>query len=281
MIQISQYLDYKYFDIIPILFCIIAIAVFINLIIKSLQKRKTSEQKQQTQNATRFRTIITKIGENIYNKIIPITFGVFLLVEVLLQFFPMISNSIFPADSYQKLTIKNQKDNILKENNKIQTVVILGRLSYSNTWIPIIPYSPLLNCSPIFKLQPNTKTTMKIRTGTKDIDHLIVAKLKKSKYYESTNGVVLSVPRNEIVIYTNCMNQLTEKPNVFLLPIILNIIMYFTAIIGAIWIFFNRLSKLKNKNIIVIILIGLLCAGLGTGFGFILWEHIKTILYFL
>lgn len=324
MLQISQYSNFKYFEIIPLLLCVISLVVFVKLIIKHLKKNNVSskisnlietiknkfakkseitevyenqkieknekiiESKNKLAESPTVEAITKRLTEKIEKtsfsskqkiiditslKIIPILFLILLFIWTILNFIPATVNNFFPADSEQILTLNNN-------SNKEQIIILLGRISRSNDWKPIMPYSPTIQGDYSIKLEKNEKRTVKLRTGKNDIDHLMIANLSKNIANEIT-GITLTVPRNEVAIYTKQMNKIDTKPRIFLFSLVLNICLYFTAIIFCIWFFLNEFARMENKKIKNIIILSASCVIPAVGFGFIFCWNLRTFFLLL
>ena len=333
MLQISQYLDFKYFEIIPLVLCFISLATFVKLIIDHFKKddiaanitnlikdikskitKKTendessenSEDAKISENETDKKQIIEKqleespttaaitqrlegktktsflanilakfakinkqkIIDITLMKVIPVLFLAFLFVWTLFSFVPAILNNFFPSDSKQIITIKNH-------SNQKQTIALIGRIHKSNDWKPIMPYSPTIQGNYLIKLNQNEEITATLRTGRNDIDHLIVANLSRN----NVRGITLSVPRNAIVVYASPMQALANQPRISFLAIVLNICLYFTAIVCCVWFFLQEFNKSQYKKTKNIIILSSSCVILAVAFGFVFGWNLQALLY--
>jgi hypothetical protein len=265
----------------------LAIIVFINLIIQNFKKDDLDEislENSMPESAPKQlkgkKPTITIIFSTLKNIVVPIAFLALFIFWNLLNFIPSTINNFFPPDSYQNISITNN-------DKDVQTISVLGRLSYSNVWIPIIPSSPLIQKTPILKLSPNQKEKIQIRTGVNDIDHIIVTNLTNKKYQNEIEGIVLSVPRNEIVVYSNVMDTLSLKPDIFILPFVTNVVLNFAGIIGCICLFFkfhfsnkSQENTTKLRLILRPIISGIILAMPAVCCGFAMWWNIAGLLKF-
>jgi hypothetical protein len=285
MIQISQYFGSQYTEIYLLIFVLISLVVFFSLIIKSFKEKNNAQNQEQALKRKRLkrksRTMKSiTIGE-VFNittyKIIPIVYIIFLLFWSLISFIPASINHLIPADSEQSVTFTNN-------TNQDIDFVLVGRLSYSNTWRPIIPYSPFFQGSAMKNLEKDESISMKLRTGVKDIDHLMVVNFSKEhntdKYSRDVRGIILSVPSNGVFLYSGQLKELVTKPSVFLLSIIFNICLYFSAIICCLCIFFTLFNR-SSYNLKRTIILSSSCLVISTFFGFTFWWNLDLLLRFL
>ncbi|MDR0926233.1 MAG: hypothetical protein LBO69_00515 [Ignavibacteria bacterium] len=254
MIQLSQYIHFKYIDAVLLLLCIGVLVVFINLLIKVF----SAEDK--------------KVHTAFY--VIDVVFYVFLVLWSVLCFVPVSFNGILPADTEQVINIHNN-------TNEEQKVLLVGRLSYSNDWVPVIPYSPEFQGTPITTLIGGEKAKLRLRVGVNDIDNIIIANVTKSSYSGKVGGIVLPLPQNEIVVYTEPMNELARKPEVSILHQLLNICMYITGIVGFVWLFFLRFKSMEEKSVLSIVFIAIAVAIPATACGFAFWWNLQDLLSLL
>ncbi|MCL2038856.1 MAG: hypothetical protein FWG85_00320 [Bacteroidetes bacterium] len=234
MLHFNQYFNLKYIDFILIVFSLISLIIFIQLIINAIKNRNNS--KNDDDNNIKKTTIINVIK----NKVIPIIFAIIFFIQSINILLPEFMQSIFPPDSTQNVIITNNEDTM-------QKVFFIGRLSYSNEWIPI---TPIINFRPCLyiKLNPNEKKKLSFRTGTKDIDHIMIAKTNNTNFNISkgTDALVFSVPSNDIAIYTLSMNKLNASPNISIIGVINYFLLYIVGLAGIVMLFLIIFYRIKN-----------------------------------
>jgi hypothetical protein len=240
--------------------------------VNELDKKNINNQNKDLiiQNIIKIRRLLSKTCLHVA---LPGGFLFFILIQSLNFLFPSVLNSIFPPDSHQIITITNNKPTS-------QDIVLMGRLSYSNKWIPILTSNHNLQLTSIKNIAPSEKFVCNIRTGLKDVDHIIIANVSNGTFNSGNDALAFAVPCNDIYVYTETMGKLNIKPNVHLTGIINYILLYFTGIIGLISLFFILLSKIEKKLIKVILLI-LPILAVAFIVGFATWLHIKTLFYFI
>jgi len=278
MIQISQYFSSQYIEIYLLLFVLISMIIFFSLIIKSFKEKPLKENEENNEpkkhkfllgQSIKNITVGKIISISIY-RIIPILYIIFLFFWSLMSFIPITISHFLPADSKQIFTLTNNT----KKNTDF---ALVGRLSYSNVWKPIIPYSPLFQGCAVKTLKKGESMKMELRTGVKDIDYLMIVNFSKD---ERAKGAILSLPRNEFALFIGQLRELPTKPSIFLLTIILNIVLYFSALIGCMCIFcilYNSISF----NLVKLIIYGVICLIPSIFFGFVFWWNLDALRYFL
>jgi hypothetical protein len=292
MLQFSQYFNLKYIDFILIILSLISLVFFIQLIVNTIKNRNNTirnrtldEIEIETENTDNINPDLPIKNPSLINKtdklssIVDIIhrgflylFGFALLVQTINSLFPAILNYIFPSDSHQTIIITN--------NKKIsQDLILLGRMSYSNDWIPIIPFNNSLQFVSLRGFKPTEKVNYNIRTGTKDIDHIIIANVTNKTYNKGIDAIVLPVPCNDVAIFTEPMSKLNIKVNVYLFGIINYFLLYFTAIVGSIALFLILFFKIDKEALIKIIVLSLLSLLLVSFWGYSAWLNLNTILH--
>ena len=279
MLQFSQYFDLKYIEVVSILFSLVSLFLFVVLIIKVIKNRNSDEIKTENTDVINtglsskntYSLNLKNIRGYVVSKILPCLFIAIFLLYAINSFFPAILNSIFPPDSYQTITITNNK-------KTSQDLILLGRISYSNDWIPIIPFNDDFQLVPLMNFAPSEKKSCNIRTGTKDIDYIIVANVSHNKINNETDAITMSVPRNNIAVYTESMNKLSNKPNIYFWGTINYFLLYITAIFGSVALLLFIFFGTKDKTLPEKTLLSLLPLLLILLFGYITFLNMRTML---
>ena len=284
MLQLSQYFELKHLDFILIIFSLISLIIFIQLIIRAIKNR--NQDSLETENTDKInldlpsknppllekKRILSKIINISLYKILPCLFVFVLLFQTINLLFPALLNSIFPSDSQQTITITNDKE-------ISQSIILLGRMSYSNDWIPIFSFNNSLQFAPIKTFSPSKKIIYNIRTGVGDIDYIIVANLTDNKLNSGIDALVFSVPCNDVAVFTKTMGKLNAKPNIYFGGILNYLLLYFTAIFGIVALFLILFFKIYyNKKLVEIIFLSLLSFILFGLFIYIFYLNFKTLL---
>ena len=225
MLQFSQYFELKHLDLILIAFSLISLIFFIQLIVKTIKNKNKDELETENTDSVNMdlplknppslekKQTLSYIFYTILHKILPCLFIFLLLCQTTNLLFPSLLNSIFPPDSHQKITITNDKE-------APQSMILLGRMSFSNEWIPILPFNNNLQFTPLKILLPSEKITYNIRTGLKDIDHIIIANLTNSRLENDVDALVFYVPCNDIAVFSKTMGKLNARPNTYIFGLI-------------------------------------------------------------
>ncbi len=223
--------------------------------------------------------ITTKVSAGIF-------FIIFLFWQLLLLS-PKISDWVSPADSTQKIILKNNTD-------KQATYVFVGRLAYQDVWKPIrldvSSKSLIENLAEPAKITLNKNETaeLKIRTGLKDIIYLYIGMLENNKnkfFFDQTSSLLVKVPVNDLVLYPSSFTKMqfshnnkknNQKINICFIEFYISIIFYFTGVISCIWIFTKIQNISKISKIILIVFLFAISVTLCC----LIFLNIKMILFF-
>jgi len=213
---------------------------------------------------------------DVSTKIGLIIFSVIFFIWNILLVFPNVSELVYPADSMQRITLKNNSSDHKK-------YILIGRLAYKDLWKPLrfeinsmFDIEKIINPS-VVDLKKDETLNLKVRAGLKDIVYLYICESKNDKFSNQEKGVLIQVPTNDLVLYPDSFSKKTfDKQNICLFDFYISIAFYFTGIISCIWLFskYNNISKLKK----IIILSFLSIVSLG--FSYLIFLNIKTIIYF-
>ena len=237
MLHFAQYFNLKYIDFILIIFSLITLIIFIQQMINVIKMQKNIENDDADLVINKTNRISAVINI-IKFKIIPILFVIIFFISTLNILFPEFIEPVFPCDSMQKIVITNNED-------IPQTMYFIGRLSYSNDWIPLTSVTNLHPC-PYIKLNVNEKKVVNFRTGVKDIDHILIAKTNNFSINKGSDILVFSVPSNDIAIYTLSMSKLDLSPNIYIIEVINYCFLYITGLVGLVLLFLILFFKIRS-----------------------------------
>jgi hypothetical protein len=128
------------------------------------------------------------------------------------------------------------------------------------------------------KAMNETKTII-IRTGVKDVDHLLITNLTDSNYNKIKSGIALPLPQEEIVVYTNRLKMLHNKQTPFIISLILNLILYLSGVVGGIGILLANMFAIKEQNKIYFILFTACISSVTILCGYAFFLNMEFFLY--
>lgn len=264
MINLIQLFSNKNADLYILIFALVMLVfTLINLLYLLIVEKKTiyiniSKKKQ--------------LFNIIFKKIFPIAFALFFFLWTIIFLFPEVTNAVLVPDNSQKITLKNT-------SKETETYLLLGRLTYHDIWIPIIPTPNNFNITPTVKVTPNTEKNIMVRAGLDDIRYLAIYKSYNSmKYSELASGLTLELPQNDIVLYSNSFKKnISNKPTVTHSFYYISTAIYFTALLNCLWIFL----KISYSSNIKIILYVLLLSSISILSAYLLYLSITSLLIFI